>query len=123
MAFRTSIKNLVESAIVTLNDIAETVTYTSIAQGQYDTFSGQITNTNTEYTFNAVVKYLGAIVGGNDTETPVTGDIEILFASNDLAISPSTSDTITRSGEVYSINSIKSDPVTASYTLNLVRMG
>ena len=123
MAFRTSIKNLVESAIVTLNDIAETVTYTSIAQGQYDTFSGQITNTNTEYTFNAVVKYLGGIVGGNDTETPVTGDIEILFASNDLAISPSTSDTITRSGEVYSINSIKSDPVTASYTLNLVRMG
>ena len=123
MAFRTSIKKLVEGAFVTLSDIAEAVTYTAIAQGQYDSFTGQITNTNTEYTFNAVVKYLGGIVEGNETDLSFTGDIQIMFASNDLAIVPSTEDTVTRSGEVYSINNIKSDSVNASYTLNLVRLG
>jgi len=123
MAFRTSIKKLVEGAFVTLSDIAEAVTYTAIAQGQYDTFTGQITNTNTEYTFNAVVKYLGGEVAGNETEESFTGNIEILFASNDLPFAPSTEDTITRGTEVYSINSISSDAVNASYTLNLVRLG
>ena len=123
MAFRTSIKKLVEGAFVTLSDIAEAVTYTAIAQEQYDSFTGQITNTNTEYTFNAVVKYLGGIVEGNETDLSFTGDIQIMFASNDLAIVPSTEDTVTRGGEVYSINNIKSDSVNASYTLNLVRLG
>ena len=123
MGFRTSIKKLVEGAIVTLNDIAEEVTYTSVVQGQYDTFTGQLTSTNTEYTFNAVVKYLGGEVEGNETEKSFTGDIEILFAGNDLPFAPSTEDTITRGTEVYSINKIKSDAVNASYTLNLVRLG
>tara|TARA_B110000967_G_C18877845_1_gene559415 strand:- start:1269 stop:1649 length:381 start_codon:yes stop_codon:yes gene_type:complete len=126
MGFKTSIQGLVQSAFVTIGDIAETVTYTSIAQGQYDSFTGQITNTNTEYTFNAVVKY-GVLekdkVGANDTETSFTGDIEIMFASEDLAIEPSTSDTITRNSELYAINRISSDAVKATYTLNLVRLG
>ena len=94
-----------------------------MAQGQYDTFTGQITNTNTEYTFNAVVTFAGGVVDGNEKETSFTDDIKIMFAGKDLAIKPSTSDTITRDGEIYSINSIKSDSVNASYTLNLVRLG
>lgn len=126
MGFKTSIQGLVQSAFVTMGDIAESVTYTSIAQGQYDTFSGQITNTNTEYTLKVVVKY-GVLekdkVGANDTETAFTGDIEIMFASKDLAIEPSTSDTITRNSELYAINRISSDAVRATYTLNLVRLG
>ena len=123
MAFRSSIKKLVESAFVTLGDITETVTYTSIVQGQYDTFTGQITNTNTEYTFQGVVKYLGGTVDGNEVDDDFTGDIELMFASNDLAFFPNTADTITRGTEVYSINNIKSDPVNASFTLTLVRLG
>ena len=123
MAFRNSIQNIVQSAFVTLSDIAEAVTYTSVAQGQYDTFTGQITNPNTEYTFNAVVTFAGGVVDGNEKETSFTDDIKIMFAGKDLAIKPSTSDTITRDGEIYSINSIKSDSVNASYTLNLVRLG
>ena len=126
MGFKTSIQTLVQSAFVTIGDIAESVTYTSIAQGQYDTYSGQITNTNTEYTLKVVVKY-GVLekdkVGANDTETAFTGDIEVMFASKDLAIEPSTSDTILRNGELYSINRIASDAVRATYTLNLVRLG
>ena len=126
MGFKSSIQGLVQSAFVTIGDIAETMIYTSIVQGQYDTFSGQITTTPTEYTFNAVVKY-GVLekdkVNANETETAFTGDIEIMFASKDLAIEPSTSDTITRNSELYAINRISSDAVKATYTLNLVRLG
>ena len=43
--------------------------------------------------------------------------------SKDLAIEPSTSDTITRNSELYAINRISSDAVKATYTLNLVRLG
>ena len=126
MGFKTSIQGLVQSAFVTIGDIAETVTYTSIAQGQYDSFTGQITNTNTEYTFNAVVKYINTVTQKSEpnlSEESFTGDITILFASKDLAIEPSTSDTITRNSELYSINQISSDEVNATYTLNLVRLG
>ncbi len=126
MGFKSSIQGLVQSAFVTIGDIAETVIYTQIVQGQYDTFHGQIANTNTEYTFQAVVKYSmlqGDKVSGNETEIGFTGDISILFAAKDLAITPSTQDTITRNSEIYSINSIASDAVTATYTLNLVRLG
>jgi|TARA_R110000744_G_scaffold200056_1_gene319144 hypothetical protein len=126
MGFKSSIQGLVKSAFVTIGDIAEPIIYTSIVQNQYDVFTGQISNTNTEYTFNAVVKY-GTLqsnkVSGNDTETDFTGDIEIMFASEDLAIEPSTQDTITRNSEIYSINRITSDAVKATYTLNLVRLG
>ena len=123
MAFRNSIQNIVQSAFVTLSDIAETVIYTSFTDGNYDTYSGQIINIETEYTFKAVVKYLGNKTEANEIESTFTGNTEIMFASKDLAIVPSTSDTVTRSGEIYSINSIKSDPVGATYTLNLVRLG
>jgi len=123
MGFKSSIQGLVESAFVTIGDIAEPMIYTSIVQGQYDTFHGQITNTNTEYTFKGVLKYLGGKVEGNETDKSFTGDVELMFAGNDLAIEPSTSDTITFGNEIYSINSIKSDAVKASYTLNLVRLG
>lgn len=126
MGFKSSIQGLVQSAFVTIGDIAEPMIYTSIVQGQYDTFYGQIINTTTEYTFNAVVKY-GALekdkVTANETETSFTGDIEIMFASKDLAVEPSTSDTITRNSELYLINGISSDAVNATYTLTLVRAG
>jgi len=123
MAFRTTIQNLVESAFVTLDDITETITYISTVGGHYDTYSGQITNTSTEYSLKAVVKYLGDKVEGNEKEIAFTGDISIMFASKDLAIIPTTADTIKRNGDIYSINSIKSDSVIATYTLNLVKLG
>lgn len=126
MGFKSSIQGLVQSAFVTIGDIAETVTYTSISEGNYDTYSGQIINNKTEYTFKAVVKYINTVTQKaepNVIETSFTGDISILFASADLSIEPSTSDTITRNSEIYSINQISSDAVTATYTLNLVRLG
>lgn len=123
MGFRTTIQNLVESAFVTLGDITETITYNSVSVGNYDTYSGQNTDVSTEYSLKGVVKFLGEQVGGNATDIAFTGDIAFMFASKDLAITPTTRDTITRGSEVYSINSIKSDPVVATYTLNLVKLG
>ena len=126
MGFKSTIQGLVQSAFVTIGDIAEPIIYTSITDGNYDTYSGQIVNVETSYNINVIVKYpmlQGDKVGGNETEIGFTGDISILFAAKDLAVTPSTQDTITRNNEIYSINSIASDAVTATYTLNLVRLG
>ena len=126
MGFKSTIQGLVQSAFVTIGDIAETVVYTSVSDGNYDTYSGQILTTETDYSLSVVVKY-GALekdkTSPNDVEVAFTGDITIMFASKDLAIEPSTSDTITRNSELYSINRISSDAVRATYTLNLVRLG
>jgi len=108
MGFKSTIQGLVQSAFVTIGDIAEPIIYTSITDGNYDTYSGQIVNVETSYNINVIVKYpmlQGDKVGGNETEIGFTGD------------------TITRNGELYSINSIASDAVIATYTLNLVRIG
>ena len=123
MPYKNTIKNLVESAFVTIDDIAETITYNNKTSSSYNVGTGAVANSTTTYSLKAVVKYLGDTVNGNDKEISFTGDISVMFASNDLAIVPNTADTITRGGEVYSINSIKSDSVLASYTLNLVRLG
>ena len=123
MGFRTTIQNLVESAFVTLGDITETITYTSTIGSNYDTFAGEETITSQDYSLNGVVKFIGEQVGGNDINNAFTGDIQFMFASKDLAVTPTTKDTITRNSEIYSINSIKSDPVVATYTLNLVKLG
>ena len=123
MPYKNTIKNLVESAFVTIDDIAETITYNNKTSSSYNVGTGAVANSTTTYSLKAVVKYLGDTVNGNDKEISFTGDISVMFASNDLAVVPHTADTITRGGEVYSINSIKSDSVLASYTLNLVRLG
>jgi len=126
MGFKSTIQGLVQSAFVTIGDIAEPIIYTSITDGNYDTYSGQIVNVETSYNINVIVKYpmlQGDKVGGNETEIGFTGDISVLFSAKDLAVTPSTADTITRNGELYSINSIASDAVIATYTLNLVRIG
>lgn len=129
MPFRTTIQNLVESAFVTIDDIAETITYKHKTSSTYNVGTGAVANSETSYTIPAVIKfpiYKGGDVGGNTIENDFTGDLQILFASKDLnngATEPNTNDTISYDSEIYAINSIKADSVKASYTLNLVRLG
>jgi len=126
MGFRTTIQGLVQSAFTTIGDIAEVITYTSVIDGDYDSYSGQIIPNNTDYSLKVVVKF-GSLekdkAMGNDIDVAFTGDIEIMFASKDLAVVPTTSDTVTRNEEIYAINRISSDAVNATYTINLVRLG
>jgi|TARA_R110000744_G_scaffold318020_1_gene424567 hypothetical protein len=126
MGFRTTIQGLVQSAFTTIGDIAEVITYTSVIDGDYDSYSGQIIPNNTDYSLKVVVKF-GSLekdkAMGNDIDVAFTGDIEIMFASKDLAVVPTTSDTVTRNEEIYAINRISSDAVNATYTMNLVRLG
>ena len=126
MGFRTTIQGLVQSAFTTIGDIAEVITYTSVIDGDYDSYSGQIIPNNTDYSLKVVVKF-GSLekdkAMGNDIDVAFTGDIEIMFASKDLAVVPTTSDTVTRNEEINAINRISSDAVNATYTINLVRLG
>jgi len=123
MPYRNTIQNLVQSAFVTIDDIAETITYNNKTASVYNVGTGAVANSTTTYSLKAVIKYLGDKVEGNDKEIKFTGDISVMFAGKDLSVVPNTSDSVTRNGEEYSINSIKSDPVIATYTLNLVRLG
>ena len=123
MGFKTSIAKIAENAFVALGDIPETITYNAKTSSAYNVSTGAVTNTTATHSLKAVVTYLGEMVGGLDNSSSFTGDLSIMFASNDLSVTPDTNDTITRNSEVYSINNIVSDPVVATYTLNLTRLG
>jgi hypothetical protein len=126
MPYRATIQNLVESAFVTLGDITETISYKHKTSSSYNVGTGAVANAVTNYSVPAVIKFLGGEVDGNTKEKEFTGDLQVMFASKDLnsgSTEPNTADTIQYDSEIYSINSIKSDSVKASYTLNLVRLG
>lgn len=126
MPYRTTIQNLVESAFTTLGDITETISYKHKSSSSYNVANGTVTDSVTNYSVPAVIKFLGGEVEGNIKDKDFTGDLQVMFASKDLnsgATEPNTADTIQYDSEIYSINSIKSDSVKASYTLNLVRLG
>jgi hypothetical protein len=123
MGLKDAILNAVSSAITATGDIAESVTYVATTTGSYDTYSGQVSQTTTEYTFNAIVYPFGASrAGGNDVMDEVTADLAILFASKDLAITPDTNDQIIRGTEKYKIKQIAKDPAGASIRLIVGRL-
>ena len=123
---RDSIGKLVQSAIKTVGDIAETITYNAKTLGTYDTDTGEISDTTTEYTLNAVISPIKRI--NVDSRFPseiiegITTDIQVLFASLDLPITPNSGDTITRALEKYKIKKIMLDPAGASTTLYVAKI-
>ena len=118
---RASIGKLVQSAIATVGDIAESITYNAKTSGTYDTDTGEISDTTTEYPLNAVISPINRIV--TDARFPseiidgITSDLQVLFASLDLPITPNSGDTIMRGLEKYKITKIMLDPARASTTL------
>lgn len=124
MGLRSSIAAIVQGAMVTVGDIAETVTYNQKASQSYNITSGAVTTTDTVYTFQAIVSPFGAAGSApNDIVSEVTSDLAILFASSDLAITPDTNDTITRESEEYKINQIIKDPAGATIRLIVGKLG
>jgi hypothetical protein len=123
MGLKASIGKIVESAIVTVGDLAETITYNARTTGSYNVTTGAVAHTTTNYSLKAVLSPLGGKVDSNDVSSQFTGDLSAIFASRDLAVTPDTNDTITRDSAIYSINNISSDPALASYTLILTRVG
>ena len=123
MGLRSALLDAVSSAVTAVGDIAESVTYVATATGEYDTYSGQVTETTTEYTFKAVVYPFGASRAGvNEIMDEVTADLAVLFASKDLAVTPDTNDLIKRGSETYKIKQITKDPAGASIRLIVGRM-
>jgi len=123
MGLKASIGKIVESAIVTVGDLAETITYNARTTGSYNVTTGAVAHTTTTYSLKAVLSPLGGKVDSNDVSSQFTGDLSAIFASRDLAVTPDTNDTITRDSAIYAINNISSDPALASYTLILTRVG
>jgi hypothetical protein len=124
---RASIAKLVQSAIVTVGDIAETITYNAKTSGTYDPNTGEISENTTVYSLNAVISPIKRIAV--DSHFPaevidgITSDLSILFASIDLPITPNTGDTITREIDNYKIIKIMKDPAGASTELYVAKIG
>lgn len=124
---RASIAKLVQSAIATVGDIAESITYNAKTSGTYDPDTGDISENTTVYPLNAVISQIKRIT--TDSRFPsevidgITPDLSVLFASIDLPIIPNTGDTITRAIENYKITKIMTDPAGASTELHVVRIG
>ena len=124
MGLSASIGKIVESAIVTVGDLAETITYNAKTSGSYNVTTGAVAHTTTTYTFNAIVSPFGAAgTGSNEIVDGVTSDLAVLFASNDLSVTPDTNDTITRNSKEYKIKQIIQDPAGASYRLIVGLLG
>jgi len=127
VGLRSAILDAVSSAITAVGDIAETVTYTARTKGDYDTYSGQLTVTDIDYTLKAIIGFDDNTIAGKASNTEIdskhTGEISALFSAKGISFTPKTDDLITRDSEVYTITDIKKDPVEASYTLKLRRAG
>lgn len=123
MGLKASIGKIVESAIVSVGDLAETITYNARTTGSYNVSTGAVAHTTVTYSLKAVLSPMGGKVDSNDVSSQFTGDLSAIFASRDLAVTPDTNDTITRDSVIYAINNIISDPALASYTLILTRVG
>jgi hypothetical protein len=124
MGLKSSIGKIVEAAIVTVGDLAETIAYNQKASTSYDVTTGVVTTTDTVYTFQAIVSPFGAAgTGSNEILDGITSDLAILFASNDLVVTPDTNDTITRNSKEYKVKQIIQDPAGASYRLIVGLLG
>ncbi len=123
MGLKASIGKIVESAIVSVGDLAETITYNARSTGAYNVTTGAVAHTTVDYSLKAVLSAIGGKEDANSVSSKFTGGVSAVFASNDLTVTPDTNDTITRDSVVYAINSIISDPALASYTLILTRIG
>jgi len=123
MGLKASIGKIVESAIVSVGDLAETITYNARTTGSYNVSTGAVGHSTVSFSLKAVLSPMGGKVDSNDVSSQFTGDLSAIFASRDLAVTPDTNDTITRDSVIYAINNIISDPALASYTLILTRVG
>ncbi len=124
---RASIAKLVQSAIVTVGDIAETITYNAKTSGTYDPSTGEISENTTVYPLNAVISPIKRItldsIFPSEVIDGITTDLSVLFASIDLPITPNTGDTISRELDNYKITKIMLDPAGASTELYVARIG
>ncbi len=126
---RGSIAKMVQSAIKTVGDIAETITYNAKTTGTYDTNTGEVSGTTTTYPLNAVISSINPLLQrveglpASEVQEGITADLSVLFASLDLPITPDTNDTITRGTDTYKIVKISLDPAGASTKLYVAKVG
>jgi hypothetical protein len=127
MGLRDAILDAVSSAVTAVGDIAESVTYISTNKGEYDVYTGQNISVETSYTINAIISFDDNTISGKGSSDMVdsayTGEITALFASKGLTFTPKTDDKLVRSSETYTVTDIKKDPVGASYSLKLRKLG
>jgi len=127
MGLRDAILSAVSSAVTATGDIAESITFVKKTNASYDVVFGQNVSTETNYTVKAIISFDDNTISGkgstNKTDSGFTGEITALFATEGLTFTPNTKDVVIRNSERYAITDIKKDPVGASYSLKLRKLG
>jgi hypothetical protein len=123
MGLRDAILDAVSSAVTSVGDIAEDLTYVTKTNAKYDIYSGKKEATETSYSLKAIVSIVGEKVNQGEITSGNTGGLSLVFASKGLEFTPKTNDIIIRNSERYAINKIDTDPANASYTLEIRRAG
>lgn len=83
-----------------------TISYDSIVKGSYDTSTGSVADTTTNYSVTAYPRHLKA----TEYDSPsLIGKNAYMFyiANNSLAFAPKTGDSITSDGSTYSVISVQ----------------
>lgn len=123
MGLRDALINAVSSAVTATGNIAETITYRVKSNVEYDVYSGQMLDSNTDYSLKAIISVAGEDFKGGIIANGSTGELNVLFASKGLAFTPKTDDLIVRGSETHKISRVDSDPAGASYTLTIRKVG
>lgn len=114
------IKGAIQSGMNALGDGQETVTYTSVGTTSYNATTGVITTPKTTYAVLMVMDQYSRREVDGDAIRPE--DVKGLVAVLNLTPTPTLNDTVTRAnGTVYSVISIRTDPMDAHWQLQLRR--
>lgn len=109
MGLRDLIKNQVEAAIVTIDDLADAVVYSSTTVGDYNISTGTNEKTTVSRTFNAVLARFSA--DEMDDSIVVATDMKMIVAANDFGTGePNINDTLTAQGKTWNVENSKGVP-------------
>lgn len=121
MSLRDAIQQAVQAGILSLDDLAERATYTSMATPSYDATTGTITKPSTSYASVPMV-FTSFSRMEIDGEAVRAEDLKAIIATQDLTPTPTINDTITRAdGTVWSVIGIRTDPAGAAWVAQIRR--
>jgi hypothetical protein len=109
MALKNTIIDLVSEAMVLLDDLPETATYSSVIMGTYNVTTGTMSKTLTSRTFSAV-KANFSVSEMDESIIPST-DAKLIVAAKDFGVGePSINDTVTIGTRNWNVENYKGVP-------------
>ena len=119
MGLQSVFKAAAETIFTALDDIPQSVTYTSVGVRTYDPATGTLTGTDASYTVHMVMdSYERREI---DNQAVLSTDMMAMIPVDSLTPEPTTRDTIAYSGATWQIVGITTDPAEALWVFQIRR--